>query len=142
MRWFAQALARRRARCAFPDDFTIFAQKLQSRLTAKHDKNSEEGRALRALREIRVRAAPAWDASEVELMFWFVRTDQVAGFERSSWDVELAAWLKLVNPSGRFMKVEGQVAELDEMSALDYVESDPLDLDYLSSRGQEGTSPG
>ena len=39
----------------------------------------------------------------------------------------------LVLPGGRFTRVEGQVAELGEMTARDYLESDPLDLDHLSS---------
>lgn len=63
---FAKALARKRARVAFPDDFTELVAKLMDRLQDKHDKDSEEGRALRALREVRVHAAPSWDAPKVE----------------------------------------------------------------------------
>ena len=63
------ALARKRARTAFPDDFVAFASPLVDRILRKHDKQSDEGRALRSLREIRVRAAPSWDAAAVELMF-------------------------------------------------------------------------
>jgi hypothetical protein len=37
-----------------------------------------------------------------------------------------------VPASGRFVQVDGQVATLDEMTAADYVFSDPLDLDFLS----------
>jgi hypothetical protein len=58
-RKFAQALARKRVRFAFPDDFTLLLGKLQSRLVDKHEKNTAEGRALRALREIRVQASPS-----------------------------------------------------------------------------------
>jgi hypothetical protein len=82
VRTFARALARKRARFAFPDDFTRLARKLQDRLHRKHDKDSEEGRALRALREIRVRAAPSWDADQVKIIFWFIRTEN-AGARRS-----------------------------------------------------------
>lgn len=57
-RSLGQALARKRTRWAFPDDFTQLASGLQSRLQEKHDKQSDEGAALRALRQIRVRAAP------------------------------------------------------------------------------------
>jgi hypothetical protein len=56
-RRFAQALARKRVRFAFPDDFTVFAERLTSRLVEKHDKQSDEGRELHSLREIRVHAA-------------------------------------------------------------------------------------
>ena len=50
-RRFSLALARKRARFAFPDDFTEFAKMLESRLLGRHDRQSDEGRALRALRE-------------------------------------------------------------------------------------------
>ena len=65
-RRFALALVRKRARVAFPDDFTVLVARLQARLLERHDKQSEEGRALRALREIRVRATPSWEATTVE----------------------------------------------------------------------------
>lgn len=45
------ALSRKRARFAFPNDFVTFAAPLKSRMSDKHDKGSDEGRALRALRE-------------------------------------------------------------------------------------------
>jgi hypothetical protein len=131
-RAFAQALARKRVRVAFPDDFNALAKKLQRRLGDKHEKNTDEGRGLRALRELRVQAAPAWDAAAVALMFWFVRHDDNADFEGRSWADLLAAWLTLVQPSGRFVEIEGQVVTLAEMTGADYVASDPLDLDHLS----------
>jgi hypothetical protein len=120
-------------RFAFPDDFTTVARKLQARLTDKHDKDSDEGRGLRALREIRVHAAPFWDAPTVELFFWFVRYDEDANFEGKSWADLLKDWLKLVPASDRFHSVEGQVVALSDMTAAEYVESDRLDLDHLSS---------
>lgn len=137
-RAFAQALARKRVRFAYPDDFTLFAKKLQSRLLDKHDKSTDEGRALRALREIRICASPAWDAREVQLFFWFVRGNTDAAFEGKCWADQLRAWLKLVPPSGRFSSVEGQVVTLSDMTASEYVDSDPLDLDHLSDL-REGT---
>lgn len=76
-------LARKRTRTAFPDDFVRFASGLRDRIVKKHGKASVEGRALGALREIRVRAAPAWDADAVDLMFFFVREDDQPDFEGS-----------------------------------------------------------
>lgn len=128
------ALARKRARTAFPDDFVECAKPLQTRMSKKHDKESDEGRALRALREIRVRAAPSWDAESVQLMFWFIRNEDETTFEKQSWDVLLDAWLKRVPAQGRFTEVFGSVLTLDDLTAREYVESDPLDLDHLSSR--------
>lgn len=138
VRQLAQSLARKRARFAFPDDLAWFAKKLQSRLVDKHERASDEGRALRALREIRVRAAPSWDAGKVELFFWFVRDDSQPDFEGRGWNEHLAAWMTLIPPSGRFEQVDAIVATLDDMTARDYVESDPLDLDHLSSPKRVG----
>jgi hypothetical protein len=135
-RRFSLALTRKRARFAFPDDFTAFTGKLQSRLQERHDRQSDEGRALRALREIRVRAAPSWDAVEVELTFWFIREDDASDFEGKSWSDLLEVWLQLIPISGRFRPVQGVVIMLEDLTAKDYVESDPLDLDHLSTRGE------
>lgn len=132
-RAFAQALARKRVRFAFPDDFTLLAKKLQARLGDKHDKNTDEGRGLRALREIRVCASPSWDAPSTEIFFWFIRDDADATFEGKSWADLLKDWLKLVPATGRFTSLDGQVATLQEMTAQDYVDSEPLDLDHLST---------
>lgn len=39
-------------------------------------KDTKGARLHRGLREIRVYAAPSWDAAEVTLTFWFVRHDE------------------------------------------------------------------
>ena len=131
-RAFALALSRKRIRFAFPDDFTPFARKLQKRLTDKHEKNTDEGRGLRALREIRVYASPSWESPQVEIFFWFVRNELDTDFEGNSWGDLLGKWLELVLPVSRFKAVNGQVITLQDITAADYVDSDPLDLDHLS----------
>jgi hypothetical protein len=134
VRALGNALARKRIRFAFPDDFNKFVKRLQDRMKEKHDrKESPEGIALRALREIRVRAEPSWNASEVQLMFWFIRHEQQSQFEGIGWDQFLKQWSKLIPETGRFSSVEGLVVSLEDMTAKDYIESDPLDLDHLSS---------
>jgi hypothetical protein len=132
-RRFAQALARKRLRFAFPDDFTALVRKFQSRLVEKHEKTTDEGRALRALREIRVQASPSWDAPYIDIFFWFVRDDGDADFEGKSWADFLDGWLRLVSAAGRFQSVEGEVVTLQDLNAGEYVDSDPFDLDYLSA---------
>lgn len=135
VRGLAMALARKRARFAFPDDFTKLMKKLQARLIEKHDRESDEGRALRALSEIRVTGTPSWDnPSEVGIFIWFVRNKEDPTFEGSSWDRFLETWLRLVPSQGRFSRIEGVVTTLADMTAQEYVESDPLDLDHLSLR--------
>lgn len=128
------ALARKRARFAFPDDFVAFARPLSERMLEKHDRNSDEGHAMRALREIRIRANPAWDADAVTLFFWLVRDDEIVGGDDELLLRFLADWLARVPPIGRFTSVDAVVATLDDLSAREYIESDPLDLDHLSAR--------
>jgi hypothetical protein len=135
-RAFAEALRRKRGRFAFPDDFVEASQALQNRLKEKHDRQSDEGRALRALREIRVTAEPSWEAEQVNLMFWFIRHPEQRDFEGKEWNKSRETWLKLVKKTDRYVAVDGLVATLADMTAEDYVTSDPLDLDYLSLRGQ------
>lgn len=125
-RRLALSLARKRSRFAFPNDFVEFVRPLTSRLRSKHDKKSDEGSALQALREIRVRAQD-WDAPKVELMFWFIREDE--GTDPSKF---LDSWLKLIPARDRFSEVDGIVITLDDMTGRDYVESDSLDLENLS----------
>jgi hypothetical protein len=133
IRSLAEALARKRSRFAFPDDFNRFAQKLQKRMQDKHEKPTDEGEALRALREIRVSASPTWDAEAVELIFWFIRADTDDRFQDKEWHEWLDSWLKLLPTSGRVSSVDGSVVTLDDMTAKEYVNSDRLDLDRLSS---------
>lgn len=125
-RRLALVLARKRKRVAFPDDFASFAYGLQKRVSAKHDKNSPEGRALRALREIRVRAAPSWGADRVDVEFFFIRKTGEPVFEGQGWQDYLDRWLDLLPESDRF-RATGFVVTLDDLTARDYVESDPLD---------------
>jgi hypothetical protein len=133
IRSLAEALARKRSRFAFPDDFNKLAQKLQKRMQDKHEKTTDEGEALRALREIRVSATPAWDANKVELIFWFIRAEEDDRFQNKEWHELLDGWLRFLTASGRFSSVDGSVVTLEDMTAKEYVNSDRLDLARLSS---------
>lgn len=137
VRAFALALARKRARVAFPDNFVALVSNLMRRMSSKHDKDSDEARVLRALREIRVRAAPAWNADEIALTFWFIRDEDASGFVAEGWDHYLDAWLKRLHTDQRFTSIDGTIQTLDDLTAREYVESDPLDLDHLSSRDDD-----
>ena len=135
LRDFTLALARKRARFAFPDDFVSAAQPLQRNLVDKHDKKTEEGSHLRALREIRVRAAPSWDGDPVQLSWWFVKDSDPVGVN-SDWQSFLDQWLARFDQSGRFRLDSLIACRLEDMTARDYVESDHLDLDRLSAPGR------
>lgn len=128
---FAQALARKRARFAFPDDFIAAARNLQRRLADKYNKQTDEGAHLRALREIRVRAAPSWEDDAVNLGWWFIKENDPEGIE-PSWQDWLEAWRMLFNWTGRFREDFWIACGLEDLTARDYVESDHFDLDSLS----------
>lgn len=131
---FARSLARKRARFAFPDDFIRASKSLLERLKEKHNKNSPEGRALQGLREIRVLATPDWDSASVDLFFWFIRGEEDLNFEGVTWADHKRKWLDFIAIDERYLSVHGEVVTLDDMTATDYLESDQLDLDYLSGR--------
>lgn len=68
---FSSGLARHRARFAFPDDLTPTLAPLINRFRGKTGKPTPQGRRIDEVVEIRARAMPDWDASEisVELVF-------------------------------------------------------------------------
>ena len=127
---FANALARKRSRFAFPDDFVSAAADLQRHLAARHNRQTAEGAHLRALREIRVRAAPSWDDGEVLLSWWFIKEGNPA---EADWVAFLKGWLDLFDSTSRFRLDSFIACRLEDMTARDFVESDRLDLDRLSA---------
>ncbi len=130
-RRLAECLRRKRSRVAFPDDFVAFVEPFRKRILSQHDQDTAEGRALRALREIRVQASPSWEADRVELMFWLVQEDQEA--TDNPWENLAQEWLDLLPENSRFV-ADIQVVTLEEMTAAEYVGSDLLDLAHLSVR--------
>ncbi len=128
---FAYAIARKRSRFAFPDDFVRMADDFRRRLTDKHGRRSPEGKFLRSLREIRVRARPSWSADYVKLKVWFIR-DRDPDDGTSDWSDQVDRYIKRFDQSGRFRVEAAVVRRLDQITARDYVESDMLDFDSLS----------
>lgn len=132
LRDFALALSRKRSRFAFPDEFVSAAQPLQRHLVDKHDRKTGEGAHLRALREIRVRAAPSWDSDSVRLSWWFIKDSDPVGV-KVDWSGFVDRWLARFEQGGRFQFDSSVACRLEDMTARDYVESDRLDLDRLST---------
>lgn len=127
-RRFAEMLARKRQRFAFPDDFTELVRPLQERFRSKHDKATPEGEAVQALLEIRVQARPSWSANPVEVDFFLICAEP----SKPSIRRFRSAWLDLVKPTPRYQGIDFMAVTLDELTAAQYVASDPLDLEYLS----------
>lgn len=128
IRRFAKALSRKRSRFAFPDDFVACVSKLLKRWSDKHKKDSSEGSSLRSIDEIRVSAYPSWNDSNVNVVFLFI-TNQSSIDETLEKQVE--EWLKLLSSSERYT-FSGECTSLDIMTAREYTDSDPLDLDNLT----------
>ena len=132
-RAFSQTLARKRARFAFPDDFTKAVRKLGARLTDKHEKHTDEGAYLRALGQIRVRAAPSWEGETAELQWWFIKNCEPDGVKQIDWHTTITRWMDLFEPGSRFTVTAVISCMLEDMTARDYVESDALEFDHMST---------
>jgi len=132
-RTFARALARKRDRPVFSDEFALVVERLLKHLKSKHSRNSAEGAHLRALSEIRVRSVPSQDGGTINLFFYFIRHGDPVDFE-SAWDFMLGKWVEKIATSHEFRLLGAVVCRLEDMTALEYVESDRFDLDQLSSR--------
>ncbi|HQP88738.1 MAG TPA: hypothetical protein PLL76_20995 [Thermoanaerobaculia bacterium] len=130
-RRFREALARKRSRPAFDDDFVEAVRRLSTRLRKNHGKESPIGHATTALTEIRVQASPSWTDPEVDVFFWFIH-DSPSPDAQVEWDRHVETWLGLLTPTGRFRLFGGTASTLGDMTARDYVDSDRLDLDHLS----------
>lgn len=126
------ALGRKRNRFAFPDDFIKAIKRLSERLIQKYGRQNEEGAHIRALREIRVKAAPGWDATSTTLTFWFIKDSDPEGFE-PEWAKMLDVWTSLIDQTGRFDLDAAVSVRLRDITAEDYVDSDPLDYERLST---------
>ncbi|MYB34582.1 MAG: hypothetical protein F4X92_05580 [Gammaproteobacteria bacterium] len=130
-RAFSQAIARKRYRFAFPDDFVSAASNFRRKIFGKYKRNTDEGRHLRVLREIRISGKPSWSDSNVKLKIWFIKNHDPEGVD-PDWGSLIEDWVALLDVSGRFRIDTAIACRLEDLTARDYVESDPLDLDSLS----------
>ena len=127
---FAAALSRHRRRFAFPDAFNAAIGKFQKRLKDRAGKNSDEGRHVDALIEVRVTASPSWEADKVAITLWLIKRGDP---DKQQWLHFMAEWVKLIDQTGRYvLDSEPRLRRLDDMRASEYFASHQLDLDHLS----------
>lgn len=132
---FADALARKRARFAFPDDFVAAMSKVKRRLKDRHSRETDEGTLARAINEIRVIATPDWDAETVSLTFLFIMEDEASAPNPGA-QSQVSDWVERLDTSGRFQLHEDlpwRLCFLADLDATIYRDSDRLDLDDLST---------
>jgi hypothetical protein len=133
---FAETLARKHGRFAFPDAFAQFVlAPLRTRIQKAHGKNSDQGKAYPSISHVRVAASPSWASAEIAIGFRFVlepqETREVA---RNVISRVLSEHLSKIEwPNG--YKPEDPVFTLqtaEEMSVREWLDSQPLDWDYIS----------
>ena len=132
-RAFAESVARRFARFAFPDDFVEAVGPIQKRIKEKHSRQSPEGQCYRTVREIRVAAAPSWEDPSPNIEFLFI-VDEIA-MGREEFDDIVASLIARFKATGVFAEPSYRIISLENLSAAAYCASERLDLDYLSRAG-------
>lgn len=135
-RRFGRSVGRVYSRFAFPDDLSDALRGLTARVRDKHARDSKEGQAIEGLEEIRVTGTPSWSATEVDVFLTFApptRAEAESIMDPDQWDEMVDSWLNRADPVGIVRSIDGAMIPLDELTAREYVDSDPLDLDYLSS---------
>jgi hypothetical protein len=134
---FGYALERKFGRFAFPNEIVAALAGLRSRILEKYKKDSEAGKVYRSVVEIRVRAAPSWDAKE-RLMGLVVVIEDLPDRECSFETIEReirAECDKIKWPKGTSWDPEWprfRIGTTRDLTMRDHDESKALDLHYLS----------
>ena len=134
---FATSLERFFGRFAFPDAFSDSLRSLRSIVYGKHEKNSDLGRALRSIRELRVYPHENWTNKEsVPVTFYLVleREEDRELKDREVLWKEISEKLKGIEWVAPFSLHENEMylTTLTDMTAAQYLGSYPLDLNALS----------
>ena len=130
---FAEALARKRGRFAFPDEFNVGLRGFRDRLRRVEGKKTPAGDLLAVLDEIRVQASPHWGAAKVTVFFWFLAEPaKIADFNAARGIIQ--GWMNAMNLSGGFALAEPafDVVEPQDMTVEQYQASHALDYDDIS----------
>ena len=132
-RTFAEALARKRQRFAFPDGFNLGLRKFRDRIKRSEGKATPEGHLIGALDEIRAKPSPNWDAPKVTVFFWFLLEPQrVTDLDTARKVIE--NWMKMISLPNSFALADPSfdMVEPQDMTVDDYLNSHALDYDDVS----------
>ena len=134
---FADSLARKHGRFAFPDEFSDkVLSPLRTKLMRGHGKDSDNGNAYWSIDEIRVAGSKNWETIPVEVGFYVILKPEK---ERRLAKEKIQAVIKAV-----FDKLDWPkdfppqapaftLTTLDDLTAREYVDSQKVDLDFISS---------
>ncbi len=129
---FSKALVRNATRFPFPDDFVAAVAKLRGRVFSKHNRDSEEGRLLRKLDEIRLRAYPSWDGAEVRLHWLFLFDSATTAKDPASRKMA-GELLARFDQSGRYQTANHYTYGPTNMSVSTHRRTVLLDFESLSA---------
>jgi hypothetical protein len=131
---FADALARKRQRFAFPDIFNAGLTKFRNRIKEKEGKASAEGALIAALDQIRVQPNADWNAPRIAVSFWFLLEPNANTEINASSRSIIETWVRRITLSPPFSLADPQFyfVERRDMTLEDYMQSYRLDYDDLS----------
>lgn len=134
-RKFAYALERKFGRFAFPDAFNTSIGKFHADVRKKHGKDTDIGKALETLKEIRVRATPNWDANPAEILFYFLFKPPIDPAQLQLMRAELTKLVDKIAWTDAYrweMDSKFLLVALEDITGRDYAESVALDYYALT----------
>lgn len=133
---FADAIARKYGRFAFPDAFAEgVLRSLRARIKKSHGRASDQGRTYASIDSVRVAASPSWDSSDVTVGFRFILAPEGRRNEdRVVMNGVLAALLENIEWPAGFRAEDPPFTLLttDEMSATEWLDSQEVDWQFIS----------
>ena len=112
---------------------------MKDRIATSHDKDLEHGKAYRSIQTTRVRAAPNWEADAVTVGFYFILEDEdqrVATRDKIA-ETITTHFAPIKWPAGfRPEEPAFLLQTLDETTAREWVESQPIDWEFISTRSK------
>jgi hypothetical protein len=135
---FARALETFFGRFAFPDAFVTSVARLRKAILSKYPKGeSDLGKAVRSIREIRVHPHASWsNEAAVPITFIAILEDEGDRELADRDDIRKQIWPKInaIEWQAPFILHEKGLllATLDDLTAADYLNSYPLDVNSLS----------
>lgn len=129
---FAECLARKRMRPAFPNEFNAYMEPLRKQIIKKHGNDSPDGKAMAEIEEIRVLPEPDWEAQNVKIKLLFLLSKKTSQAHKTQIDTLIQNWLTKLDKTNKKYTIYPRLDYYSNFSAEDYFLSDRLDYDYLS----------
>jgi hypothetical protein len=127
----SEGITRKYSRFAFPDEFTAALDRFRDFVVGKHHKDNANGKALRAVTEIRVTSSKGWTNKDSEIQFLFL-FDHANSITKECEDC-IGALMKLFVVNEKFpVRPLFRCLTFEDITADTYRRSQLLDLNFLS----------